>query len=433
MKKTISILVLLAMLVSCLATLSVAADAPDTTVALQGYQKSAIYFNANNAPVYDIRIVATGTDEAAKNVGFTVTAEDFDKEWDKNTTTVYESLSATDSKGNSYEAINAEDEGVAYVYAMVIKGVPADADVNFSVTPYKTDAEGKKEGANGIAEVATSVVVLNSDTSAAFTNDVVALTTSWSAKIRFTTAKEALLGKITTARVLYSSDTESSMQFHFGGYYGGSFATENTNGSYQLSDAVKIDSRVFDRMANTNAGDGTMMKTVAGNASVKAIYFFVSAKDSGIEVSNALTMGTHLTSTAVTDGAMTLTTSHVQLSVSKTNSYAMGCCSGYIRIYYSITGETDNNGAINVHDGGYVGNITGLGNTDGYVLSNTVYIPSIMNNRMNFISKVLGYEGGSFFLAYNSGNANGTGTCTIKAIYFFDSQAEADAFVLPTA
>ena len=434
MKKIISVFLLLAMLVSCLATFTVAAETVDETVKVQGYQKSAIYFNDQNAPVYDIRIVATGTDIEAKNVGFTVTAADFDKTWDKNTTTVYQSLNATDSKGNVYEAINAEDKDATYVYAMVIKGVPADVDVNFSITPYKTDAEGKKEGANAEATAATRVVVLNSDTSASFTNDVLSLTTSWSSKVRFTTSKESLLGKITAARVLYSSDTASSMQFHFGGFYGGSFATVNTNGNFQLSDAVKIDTRVFDRMANTNANDGTMLRALAGTASVKAIYFFVSEEDAGLVENRALVVGTHIAGKDQTGDVLTPSAKWTQISVLGQNSCAMGCGSGYIRIYYSITGETGNNGEINFHDGAYdQGKITGLGNTDGYVLSQTVYIPSIMNNRMNFIAKVLGYEGGSFYLGYNAKTASGTGTCTIKAIYFFDSQAEADAFELPTA
>ena len=396
--------------------------------------------------MYDIRIVATGTDKEAKNVGFTVTAEAFEKTWDKNTTTVYKSLNATDSKGNTYEAINAEDKGAAYVYAMVIKGVPADADVNFSITPYKTDAEGKKEGANGDATVVTSVVSLTFGTNGNTiidggdtTDGVWALTTNNWCKTKLTVANsymydvEKNTGKLPYMRVLYSIEgengTNGKLDLHTGGAgFCSVNGLANTDG-FVLSDSIAIGLNLFLQQISGNRDGsywGWFNYSGEGKMVIKAIYF--CAPDGTFDAdASALFVGTHFNGKNMTGNTLTLTSNWTQLSFLAANENAKKY--QYARICLEITGETEN-GTLVLHDGGKEHPVTGFGTTEGYGLSNTLDLKSYKNSvgESGFYNKLNGIADGSFYIAYK-----GTGTCTIKAIYFFATQAEADAFELPTA
>lgn len=112
-------------------------SAPTNVPAGLGYQLSSTY-EKDAQPVADIRFIACGSEPSVQNVGFRIVAETDgmdQKIWNKNTTTVYTSLLAG---GNS---VTAASYGADYLYGLVIKGIPTDTEITFTVTPYYTDAE----------------------------------------------------------------------------------------------------------------------------------------------------------------------------------------------------------------------------------------------------------------------------------------------------
>lgn len=446
-KRIVSIFALVAMLIGCCVTVGAETQtATDAKLKLLGYQRSAVYANEKNEPVQDLRIVALGNDETVAAVGFSIAAEDYDKQWDKRTTTVFRSLSATDSKGNTYTAVTAADEGYAYVYALVIKGVPAAEDVLFDITPYYVDAEGTRKTVQTSETTAkTRVVVLDGNTAIAerdgvafFTNGAWTVTNKESKRIRFKTSNPAF-SNIVAARFLYSSTSATQCTIGWGGSYGGWTELAATNGKDAWSAPIKLNTRCFDRMNNNNSDNGMNLKLSQGTIGVKSIWFYVDKDDAGLTGNGGLLFGTHLAPTNdQTADVLTLTPvdpkgdNYTFLTTLQKNPYAMGT-GYYFRLLWEVTGETDAKGTLNLHDGWCVGDITGVSNTNGYTLSKTYDMQTLMvknnNFRPNFHFKATGFESGLFGFRY----INGTGTCKIKAIYFFDTQAEADAFVLPNA
>lgn len=112
----------------------------------EGYQTSAVYgANAEEGipGKYNIRFVAFGSDMTADKIGFRVKAVNFEgKEWDCSSSTVYTSILANSSDGRELKKVEASEYHAAYLSALTIKGVPANTEVVFEVTPYTVTADG---------------------------------------------------------------------------------------------------------------------------------------------------------------------------------------------------------------------------------------------------------------------------------------------------
>lgn len=139
MKRILAMVLTLCMLAAL--PLAIPAGAEDEApVSVYAYQTSAVTTDGK----WNVRLVATGNDTTFSNVGFRISVEgDETRSWDKNTSTVYQSILATDADtGSTYEAATAEGLGVAYLYCLTIYDVPAAQTVTLHVTPYATQADG---------------------------------------------------------------------------------------------------------------------------------------------------------------------------------------------------------------------------------------------------------------------------------------------------
>ena len=137
MKRILAMVLTLCMLAAL--PLAIPAGAEDEApVSVYAYQTSAVTDGK-----WNVRLVATGNDTTFSNVGFRISVEgDGTRSWDKNTSTVYQSILATDADtGSTYEAATAEGLGVAYLYCLTIYDVPAAQNVTLHVTPYATQAD----------------------------------------------------------------------------------------------------------------------------------------------------------------------------------------------------------------------------------------------------------------------------------------------------
>lgn len=139
MKRILAMVLTLCMLAAL--PLAIPAGAEDgAPVTVYAYQTSAVTTDGK----WNVRLVATGNDTTFSNVGFRISVVgDETRAWDKNTSTVYRSILATDADtGSTYEAATAEGLGVAYLYCLTIYDVPAAQTVTLKVTPYATQADG---------------------------------------------------------------------------------------------------------------------------------------------------------------------------------------------------------------------------------------------------------------------------------------------------
>lgn len=139
MKRILAMVLTLCMLAAL--PLAIPAGAEDEApVTVYAYQTSAVTTDGK----WNVRLVATGNDTTFSNVGFRISVVgDETRAWDKNTSTVYQSILATDADtGSTYEAATAEGLGVAYLYCLTIYDIPAAQTVTLKVTPYATQADG---------------------------------------------------------------------------------------------------------------------------------------------------------------------------------------------------------------------------------------------------------------------------------------------------
>ena len=139
MKRILAMVLTLCMLAAL--PLAIPAGAEDgAPVTVYAYQTSAVTTDGK----WNVRLVATGNDTTFSNVGFRISVVgDETRAWDKNTSTVYQSILATDADtGSTYEAATAEGLGVAYLYCLTIYDIPAAQTVTLKVTPYATQADG---------------------------------------------------------------------------------------------------------------------------------------------------------------------------------------------------------------------------------------------------------------------------------------------------
>lgn len=139
MKRILAMVLTLCMLAAL--PLAIPAGAEDEApVTVYAYQTSAVTTDGK----WNVRLVAMGNDTTFSNVGFRISVVgDETRAWDKNTSTVYQSILATDADtGSTYEAATAERLGVAYLYYLTIYDIPAAQTVTLKVTPYATQADG---------------------------------------------------------------------------------------------------------------------------------------------------------------------------------------------------------------------------------------------------------------------------------------------------
>ena len=113
-------------------------------VQYEAFQTTDVYgAEGENPGRYNIRFVASGSDMTACQVGFRVSAVNFEgKAWDLSSSTVYSSILAASSDGHALERVEASSYDAAYLSALTIKGVPANTEVVFEVTPYIVTAYG---------------------------------------------------------------------------------------------------------------------------------------------------------------------------------------------------------------------------------------------------------------------------------------------------
>lgn len=482
MKRIISIIALVAMLIGCFAV-GATADTATETVKLLGYQTSAVYANEKNEPVSDIRIVALGNDEDATAVGFTVTAESYAKSWDKKTTTVFRSLSATDSKGNLYTAVTAADEGYAYVYALVIKGVPAVKNVTMKITPYSIDSSNEKQdGTTASVKVASATkTALTFGTDGNFwawdeagkgtvgtdSNTALYQTTkqdgmNWWLHGGFTNAANAgMTANHKYARIVYKlTGASDGATFRFvagdgGSKFSGAIAAADTmtlSGVMTLSDAAAT------RLSSAGnwAGFFGVADVPADGVTfeLQAICFFET-----IGEANAFTWGTVVTDPVMlsfgdkgnagyyaasdeitgiyaydeTKGAV-----KVGYSTKYFTSGAGGCymfqpeftagvgaltdAHKYVRVYLSVKNpdgiESVSYAIINNANGSKVVNISGLTDTDGFALTSVAVADASLISRLK-----IQYHCANAIYADKDG-----GEYYVRGIFFFDNALDAQFF-----
>ncbi len=108
-----------------------------TDVSYVGYQTSAV-----SDGKYRVRFISVANSTEYKNVGFDISAVSYERKWNGETTTVYNSILGSNADGE-YK-YNAVDYGGKYFYTMTIQNIPADRAVIFTVKPYFTDMNGNK-------------------------------------------------------------------------------------------------------------------------------------------------------------------------------------------------------------------------------------------------------------------------------------------------
>ena len=113
----------------------------EPTLVARGYQMTESY-TKEGSEVYSVRFIATGNDLSYQNVGFIIKATTFGKQWDANTTTVYESLSVNTPNNKTAKAVTASSYNAEYLFAMTIADIPVDTAVVFYIQPYAKAADG---------------------------------------------------------------------------------------------------------------------------------------------------------------------------------------------------------------------------------------------------------------------------------------------------
>ncbi|MBE6633412.1 MAG: hypothetical protein E7620_03600 [Ruminococcaceae bacterium] len=96
------------------------------SVKYEGYQTSEAVDGK-----YNVRFIASGSNFDVDAVGFKVTANVDGKAWDMNSNTVYTSILA-----EGLGEVKASAYGAQYLSTLTVKGVPADTQIVFTVTPY---------------------------------------------------------------------------------------------------------------------------------------------------------------------------------------------------------------------------------------------------------------------------------------------------------
>lgn len=143
MKRTCKLLIVallcLALMIPFVSVLPASADTPAHDTTLIGYQLT----EPNNS-LRSIRLVASGNAATHQKVGFRVSVVGDTRSWDCSSDQVYQSISAKDAAGNTFEAANAADKGAAYLYTMTIKNAPSDKELTLKVQTYAITASGEE-------------------------------------------------------------------------------------------------------------------------------------------------------------------------------------------------------------------------------------------------------------------------------------------------
>ena len=112
----------------------------EDTLWLNGYQRSEVV-----DAKYNVRFASILSEipEGAQNVGFEITAPDFDKSWDIYGSTVYESINTSFGA----ETLTAAECGGKYITAAAITDIPVGlGTIKFIISPYATVAGVKMYG-----------------------------------------------------------------------------------------------------------------------------------------------------------------------------------------------------------------------------------------------------------------------------------------------
>ena len=116
----------------CIDNIRVDTRVDNIAVKVTGYQKTVV-----DGDKYNVRFIASVIDlyEGQENVGFEVTSTEHGKSWNKETTTVYKSITAN----YGTKSVKASVIGGKYVTAYAITGIPAElGTVELVVRPYVT-------------------------------------------------------------------------------------------------------------------------------------------------------------------------------------------------------------------------------------------------------------------------------------------------------
>ena len=471
MKRKISFLLAWVMVLTMLAILTAvpaAADEP-TAPAVVGYQVTLAYTDDAKL-VRNLRFVAKGWDaDKYQKVGFSISYEGMAGDpWDKSSTKVFESLTGQTSDGKTMDTYTAESFSADYLYALSILKAPTGANT-FYVTPYAIKLDGTKvTGETAVCNVAVSNVALTIGENLTLvsgngTQNGSNYEMAYNKEMTVRVADESLAALPSAYRyfcVLYSVSGSSSID--------NIMQVKLTNGKTMVefstgnSDTDRL-SAVFGALSNDEYNRFTVNKngfnfkylghpSNGGTFVLKKIYFFASAADAATYASaNSLSGGNAApTSVALNFGSagnlrdassktkMTEGTDCYNFSCggfvytnapeySLFSSAAFTSSTIYARVYYSISGSSSSANAIEIRDGGVNNPVewTGLGNTDGYVLSEAVSVNSTIFERMfgtNYRDKCF------VMFNYKTSTVNDSGVCSIKTIYFFTSEAEANAF-----
>ena len=479
MKRKISFLLALVMILTTLTILTAvpaAADEaePAAPVAI-GYQTTLAYDDEGNL-VRNLRFVAMGWNaDQYKEVGFTITCEEKGKSWGKSSTKVYGSLTGQTSDGKTMETYDASDYGADYLFALTILGAPTGANT-FSVTPYAIKLDGTEVyGATGTASVTVSNVALTFGASGNALENVNRDgygNAKWeSGEEAYRLAKtgsvfdgmsyyftpgfkngSAITSDYRFVRVFCSvkSKSNATLKITSTGGGGGSVAltTTDTDG-YVLSPTVELTAAVAGRYSSgTKNGIGF---TVDGTYKVKGVYFFTSSEDAkafSMEKINADNSGMITLSFDQNSGnaavsvagdignaayddlcdayyVKTSSTSLEGMSRYVSANFDTACAitsdHKYVRVLYSGVRSDPQVGnttlqIVNNGNGNKV-TVSCTGTTYGFVLSDTITLSDSLVTR---------YINGSGY-GISVGFTN-QGSYWIKAVYFFTSKAEADAF-----
>lgn len=146
MKKRISFLLALALLLACTAMLAVGAETETATLTAPTLNSYQLTTPDTETKTQSIRFVSTVSSLQGDLLGYEIKADYLNKgktetkvvSYEKTTDTVYGSLLAD----NGMETVTAENLGGEAIFAVAMTGVPTDlGEITFTVTPYVTSGE----------------------------------------------------------------------------------------------------------------------------------------------------------------------------------------------------------------------------------------------------------------------------------------------------
>ena len=267
-------------------------------------------------------------------------------------------------------------------------------------------------------------------------------------KVQFASADDLPSKYRGSFRIMYSIHNDTSGSFtltlkKLNGDVIKTYTLTNTNGAFALTEAFAGDAELYDLLC----GEGILLCYTRDKGSstvrIKGIYFFKSEAEASVfevpEVSESMRVmtfeeGGNGKYRPRSGGAWTLpaegvenpsTASGTGVQTAFVKNGESSAAHKYVRVLYSITGATASDNSFKAwasNNGNIKYTISGLSQTDGFVLTDTIDISNVGAGSM--LSR---YYVGDCAVCFDY---TGEGTLTIKAIYLFTTQEEADAFTL---